>query len=130
MLKIHTLNNQICAHRDNAGHATEIPPNARLLFCNGQVGAMQDGTVPDEVSAQVGIIFERISAILSAANMGFQDIVKFTVYVTDAKWFEDFYGARPRYMGNHNPPNVLLVVGPFPRPGIEIEIEVVAAKAD
>lgn len=130
MLKVHTLNDQICAHRDNAGHATEVPPNARLLFCNGQVGAMQDGTVPDEVPTQVGIIFERISAILSRADMGFQDIVKLTVYVTDTKWFDDFYDARPRFLGDHNPPTVLLVVGPFPRPGVQIEIEAVAAKAD
>ena len=33
-------------------------------------------------------------------------------------------------MGDHNPPTVLLVVGPFPRPGVQIEIEVVAAKVD
>ena len=130
MLTIHNLKDRICGHRDDAGHATEVPAGARLLFCNGQVGARQDSTVPDDVAEQVEVIFERIAAILAAGRMVFRDIAKVTVYVTDAKFFDDFYRARSRYMGDHNPPTVLLVVGPFPRPGVQIEIEVVAAKVD
>jgi enamine deaminase RidA (YjgF/YER057c/UK114 family) len=130
MLKIHNLKDRICGHRDNGGHATEIPAGARLLFCNGQVGSLQDGTVPDDVSEQVDIIFDRIAHILEAGRMGFGDIAKVSVYVTDAKYFDDYYEARPRYMGDHNPPTVLLVVGPFPRPGVQMEVEVLAAKVD
>lgn len=130
MLTIHNLKDRICGHRDDAGHAAEVPAGARLLFCNGQVGARQDATVPDDVAEQVEIIFERIAAILAAGRMVFRDIAKVAVYVTDEKFFDDFYRARPRYMGDHNPPTVLLVVGPFPRPGVQIEIEVVAAKVD
>ena len=48
MLTAHTLNDRICAHSHDAAHAMEVPPNARLLFCNGQVGARKDGTVPDD----------------------------------------------------------------------------------
>jgi hypothetical protein len=32
-------------------------------------------------------------------------------------------------MGDHNPPATLLVVKGFPRPGVEVEVETVAAKA-
>ena len=45
MLTVHTLNDRICAHSNNAAHGLEIPANARILFCNGQVGARLDGTV-------------------------------------------------------------------------------------
>ena len=130
MLKVHNLADQICGHRDNGGHATEVPAGARLLFCNGQVGARPDASVPEDTSEQIEVIFERISVILKNADMDFTDIVKLTVYVTDKAIFEDFYQLRSRYMGDHNPPVVLLVVGPFPRPGVEVEIEVVAAKVD
>lgn len=130
MLKIHNLADRICGHRDNGGHAMEVPAGARLLFCNGQVGALPDASVPDDTGEQVEVIFDRIGVILEAANMDFQDIVKLTVYVTDSAIFEDFYRLRGRYMGEHHPPVVLLVVGPFPRPGIEVEIEAVAAKVD
>lgn len=130
MLKVHNLADKICAHRDNGGHATEVPAGARLLFCNGQVGARPDASVPEDAGEQIEVIFDRIGVILEAANMGFQDIAKLTVYVTDKAIFEEFYRLRGRYMGDHNPPVVLLVVGPFPRPGVEVEIEVVAAKVD
>lgn len=130
MLTAHTLNDRICAHSKNAAHAMEVPPNARILFCNGQVGARLDGTVPKDPPEQIEVIFERIRIILAASNMTFEDVVKFTVYVTDKSILDDYFSIRGRIMGAHNPPATLLVVKPFPRPGVEVEIETIAAKAD
>ena len=129
MLTAHTLNDRICAHSTNAAHAIEVPPNARMLFCNGQVGARLDGTVPEDPLEQIEVIFERIRIILAASNMTFEDVVKFTVYVTDKSILDDYFGIRGRIMGDHNPPATLLVVNKFPRPGVEVEIETIAAKA-
>jgi 2-iminobutanoate/2-iminopropanoate deaminase len=130
MLTVHTLNDRICAHSSNAAHGTEVPANARILFCNGQVGARLDGTVPDDPPEQIEVIFERIRAILAASNMTFEDVVKFTVYVTDKSILDDYFRVRGRTMGDHNPPATLLVVNKFPRSGVEVEIETIAAKAD
>jgi 2-iminobutanoate/2-iminopropanoate deaminase len=130
MLTVHTLNDRICAHSNNAAHGTEVPANARILFCNGQVGARLDGTVPDDPPEQIEVIFERIRAILAASNMTFEDVVKFTVYVTDKSILDDYFRVRGRFMGDHNPPATLLVVNKFPRSGVEVEIETIAAKAD
>jgi enamine deaminase RidA (YjgF/YER057c/UK114 family) len=130
MLTVHTLNDRICAHSRNAAHGTEVPPNARILFCNGQVGARQDGTVPKDSLEQIEVIFERIRVILAASNMRFEDVVKFTVYVTDKSILDDYFRISGRIMGDHNPPATLLVVKEFPRPGVEVEIEAIAAKAD
>ncbi len=129
MLTTHTLNDRICAHSNNAAHATEVPPNARILFCNGQVGARLDGTVPHDPPEQIEVIFERIRIILAASNMTFEDVVKFTVYVTDKSILDDYFRIRGRIMGEHNPPATLLVVKEFPRSGVEVEIEAIAAKA-
>lgn len=130
MLKAHVLNDRICAHSTNAAHGMEVPANARLLFCNGQVGARLDGTVPADSSEQIEVIFERIGTILAASGMTFADIVKFTVYVTDKSILDGYFRIRARVMGDHNPPATLLVVRQFPRPGVEVEIEAIAAKAD
>jgi len=128
VVTLHTLNDRICAHSGNAAHATEIPANARLLFCNGQVGARLDGSVPHDPREQIEVIFDRIGTILAASNMTFDDVVKFTVYVTDKSILADYFRLRRQFMGDHNPPATLLVVQPFPHPGVEIEIEVIAAK--
>jgi enamine deaminase RidA (YjgF/YER057c/UK114 family) len=130
MLTVHTLNDRICAHSNNAAHGTEIPANARILFCNGQVGARLDGTVPGNPLEQIEVIFERIRTILAASRMTFEDVVKFTVYVTDKSILDDYFRVRGRIMGDHNPPATLLVVEAFPRPGVEVEIEAIAAKVD
>ena len=129
MLTAHTLNDRIRAHTNNAAHGMEVPPNARLLFCNGQVGARLDGTVPADPAGQIEVIFDRIRTILAAANMTFGNVVKFTVYVTDKSILDDYFRISARIMGDHRPPATLLVVNKFPRPGVEVEIETVAAKA-
>jgi 2-iminobutanoate/2-iminopropanoate deaminase len=128
MLTTHTLNDRICAHSNNAAHGTEVPPNARILFCNGQVGARLDGTVPEAPLEQLEVIFERIRIILAVSNMTFENVVKFTVYVTDKSILNDYLRIRERIMGNHNPPATLLIVKNFPRQGVEVEIETIAAK--
>ena len=130
MLTVHTLNDRIGAHSHNAAHGTEIPPNARILFCNGQVGARLDGSVPEKPLEQIEVIFERIRIILAASNMTFKDVAKFTVYVTDKSILDDYFCIRGRIMGDHYPPAMLLVVKKFPRSGVEVEIETIAAKAD
>src|SRR5262245_47383212 len=63
MLTAHVLNDRIRAH------AMEIPPNARLLFCNGQVGTRLDGTVRASPREQVEVIVERIGIIVAAVRM-------------------------------------------------------------
>jgi len=129
MLTVHTLNDQICAHSHDAAHGVEIPPNARLLFCNGQVGARLDGTVPDDPKEQLEVVFARIGKILAASDMALKDVVKLTVYVTDKSILDAYFQVRAQVMGEHNPPATLLIVHAFPRPGVEVEIEAIAASA-
>lgn len=130
MLKIHTLDNQICAHADNAAHGVEIPPGARLLFTNGQVGARPDGSVPESRVEQLEVIFERLQVVLAAAGMDFSDVVKLTIYMTGKEIMDDYLRVRARHMKDHNPAATILVVGAFPRPGVEVEIEAIAARIE
>ena len=129
MLTAYALDDRICAHSNNAAHAMEVPPNARILFCNGQVGARPDGSVPEDPLEQIEVIFERIGIILAASRMTFEDVVKFTVYVTDKSILDDYFRVHRRVMADHNPPATLLIVNKFPRPGVVVEIETIAAKA-
>jgi enamine deaminase RidA (YjgF/YER057c/UK114 family) len=72
----------------------------------------------------------RCAMAVLASNMTFEDVVKFTVYVTDKSILDDYFCIRGRIMGDHNPPATLLVVKKFPRSSVEVEIETIAAKAD
>ena len=85
MAMFHVLNDQICAHANNAAHGSKISANARLLFSNGQFGSRLDGSIPGSPAEQVEVIFERLRIILEAASMTFDDVIKFSVFLTNAR---------------------------------------------
>ena len=129
MLKVHVLD-QLHHHRSNVAHGVEVPAGARLLFTNGQVGTKPDGSTPEATAEQVEVIFDRLKAVLKAADMTLNDIVCFDFYVTDRADIDPFAEVRDRIMGDHKPGATLLVVNGLARPELKIEIEVVAAKVD
>ena len=129
MLKVHVLD-QLHHHRSNVAHGVEVPAGARLLFTNGQVGTKPDGSTPEATAEQVEVIFDRLKAVLKAADMTLNDIVRFDVYVTDRADIDPFAEVRDRIMGDHKPGATHLVVNGLARPELKIEIEAVAAKVD
>ena len=129
MLKVHVLD-QLHHHRSNVAHGVEVPAGARLLFTNGQVGTKPDGSTPEATAEQVEVIFDRLKAVLKAADMTLNDIVCFDFYVTDRADIDPFAEVRDRIMGDHKPGATLLVVNGLARPELKIEIGAVAAKVD
>lgn len=129
MLKLHVLDG-LYRHTSNVAHGVEIPAGARLLFTNGQVGTRPDGTTPPTVAEQTEVVFQRLEAVLKAAHMGFQDVVRFDVYFTDRADIRTFAEIRDRVMGRHKPGATFIVVAGLARPELRIEIAAVAAKAD
>jgi len=129
MLKVHVLDT-IYLHSRNAAHAVEVPPGARLLFTNGQTGTRPDGVTPISAGEQAAVVFERLQAILQAADMTFQDIVRLNAYLTDEADIQTFLDVRDRMLGDHNPAATFFIVKALVRPELKIEIEAVAAKAD
>ena len=100
MLKVHVLD-QLHHHRSNVAHGVEVPAGARLLFTNGQVGTKPDGSTPEATAEQVEVIFDRLKAVLKAADMTLNDIVRFDVYVTDRADIDPFAEVRDRIIGDH-----------------------------
>jgi enamine deaminase RidA (YjgF/YER057c/UK114 family) len=107
-----------------------VPPGARLLFTNGQTGTRPDGVTPISAGEQAAVVFERLQAILQAADMTFQDIVRLNAYLTDEADIQTFLDMRDRMLGDHNPAATFFIVKALVRPELKIEIEAVAAKAD
>ena len=128
-LKLHVLD-ELYRHSSNVAHGVEVPPGARLLFTNGQVGTRPDGTTPESTAEQAEVVFSRVEAVLAAARMALSDIVRLTVFLTDPTEVSTFVKARDRVMGDHKPGAIILVVKGLARPELKIEIEVIAAKVD
>ena len=129
MLKVHVID-ELYPHFSNVAHGVEVPPGARLLFTNGQVGTKPDGTTPEATADQLEVIFGRLKAVLGAADMTLGDVVRFDVYLTDRTQVKTFVDVRDRFLGDHKPGATLLVVKGLARPELKIEVEAVAAKVD
>ena len=72
MLKVHVLG-ELYRHSSNVAHGVEVPPGARLLFTNGQVGTRPDGTTPETTAEQAKVVFDRVEAVLAAASTALSD---------------------------------------------------------
>jgi enamine deaminase RidA (YjgF/YER057c/UK114 family) len=109
--------------------AVETPRGARWLFTAGTPGLAIAGTLPDGIAAQADLAWQHIMSLLARADMGVDDIVKVTQYLVHESDIADYARIRSRYLQDARPASMLLVVPALVRPGILVEIEIVAARA-
>jgi len=111
-------------------HTVKVPGNSEWLVISGQVGRDRDGNIPAGVREQSELAFRNVLACLEAAGMSKADIVKFTVYLTDARFVGDYRLARSAVIGDDVlPASTLLIVAGLAAPEFLVEIEAWAAKA-
>ena len=108
-------------------HAVEVPANARRLYISGQLGMMPDGTLAEGFEAQAEWAWKNLLAILTAADMGVEHIVKYTTFLINADDIAANRSIRDRFLDGNQPASTLLVVSRLASPDFLIEIEVVAA---
>jgi len=98
-----------------------------FLFCSGQIpldpvsGSMQG----EGIAEQTERVLENISGVLESAGLGFRDVVKTTIFLTDLADFavvNEIYGRR---FPEDPPARSTVEVKGLPR-GAKVEIEVVA----
>lgn len=98
-----------------------------MLFFSGQIplDPVTGEMVGKEIAAQTERVMENIAALLAAAGLGFGDVVKSTIYLTDLANFaivNDIYGRR---FPADPPARSTVEVKGLPRGG-GVEIEVIA----
>ena len=110
-------------------HGVEVAAGARWLHISGQVGITPEGEVPADLEAQTEQAWRNVLAVLAAADMGPQDLVKVTGYVTRKEAVPLFRQVRDRLLDGAEPASTLVGVGGLAHPDWVVEIEAVAAKA-
>jgi enamine deaminase RidA (YjgF/YER057c/UK114 family) len=114
-------------------HGFMTQPHGRMLYIAGQlaVGVAQELVGEGDFDAQMRQVFDNFGAVLEAAGLTFDHVVKFTTYLIDPTHIEHFYAVReslfPVLFGRRAyPPNTLLVVQRLVRPEFMIEVEGIA----
>ena len=107
----------------------EIAPDARWLYISGQIAVRPDGTAIEGTEAQMEDVWEKILRVLESAGMGYQNLVKISVFLTREEDILTFREVRDRVLGGVKPAATLLIVKGLARPDFLVEIEAVAAAA-
>jgi enamine deaminase RidA (YjgF/YER057c/UK114 family) len=107
----------------------EVPQGARLFYVSGQVGVDSKGKLQAGIEKQVDQVWKNIREVLKGGGMGFRDVVKVNVFLTDSRFIVPYRTIRDRYFPNEPyPASTLLIVQGLADPGMLVEVEVVAAK--
>ncbi|MBX6388610.1 MAG: RidA family protein [Frankia sp.] len=108
----------------------------RTLHVAGQLSVGTDGASVGEgdFDAQFRQVFANFGAVLAAAGLTFDDVVKFTTYLVAPEHIDDFYRVRAEvfptlFTTTDYPPNTLLTIRRLVRPEFLIEVEGVAVSA-
>lgn len=98
-----------------------------LLFCAGQIpvdpatGALVEG----DIRTQTEQVLKSIGAILEDQGLGFEHVVKSTVFLTDLNDFAAMNEVYARYFTCEHPARSTVQVAALPK-GARVEIEVIA----
>lgn len=122
------LNIGVAAQIGTYSDAVEVPPGARWLITAGTPGLAMDGTLPNGIAAQAELAWQHIVALLDRANMNIADIVKITQYLLHESDISEYARVRSRYLQDARPASMLSIVPALVKPGILVEIEIIAAR--
>lgn len=101
-----------------------------LLFTSGQIPLDTSGQmVQGGVVEQTHQVFRNLRAVLAEAGVGFDAVIKATVFIKDMNQFAQINEIYASYFGDHKPARSTVEVARLPKDAL-VEIELIAALAD
>jgi 2-iminobutanoate/2-iminopropanoate deaminase len=99
-----------------------------LLFVSGQIAIdpASNQLVSGDIEAQTEQVMKNLLAVLKAAKMGADNVVKTTVFLADLADFSRMNEVYARFLGAAPPARSTIQAAGLPR-GVKVEIDVIAA---
>jgi 2-iminobutanoate/2-iminopropanoate deaminase len=99
-----------------------------FLFCSGQIGLdPATGELADGIEAQTERVLRNVAAVLAADGLGWEDVVKTTIFLADIGDFATVNATYARQQADPPPARSTFAVGALPK-GALIEIEAIARR--
>jgi 2-iminobutanoate/2-iminopropanoate deaminase len=99
-----------------------------MVFCSGQLGIEPvSGELVEGVEAQADRALRNLQSVLDAAGLGFDDVVKTTIFLTDIGDFAAVNAVYARFMPDPPPARSTVQVAALPKGGL-VEIEAIARR--
>ncbi len=99
-----------------------------MVFCSGQLGLEPvSGELVDGVEAQAERALRNLQSVLDAAGLGFDDVVKTTIFLADIGDFAAVNAVYARFMPDPPPARSTVQVAALPKGGL-VEIDAIARR--
>jgi len=103
-----------------------IRAEGRLVFFSGQIPLTPTGElIGGTVKEQTAQVMKNIDALLKAAGLGPQNVVKTTIFLSSMDYFADMNEVYGAYFGSNFPARSTVAAAGLPR-GVDVEIETIA----
>lgn len=119
---------------DNApapiGPYSQAVASGNFVFVSGQipVNPFTGEIISSDIKAETNQVMENIGAILSAAGIGFDNIIKTSIFLTDMQSFAQVNEAYGTYFKDKFPARETVQVAALPK-NVNVEISVIAVKS-
>jgi len=121
--------NPASVHAPSSGYSMglELGQHRRLLFVSGQVPEKPDGSVPDGFEAQCEQAWRNIIAVLTAAGLGVEHLIKITTFLTDRNQVVANRAVRRKMLQGNEPASTVMIAETVDGKWL-LEIEAIAAE--
>jgi 2-iminobutanoate/2-iminopropanoate deaminase len=123
---VHNPTDGVYPPSDDYVHALEVADARRLIFVAGTMGLDPAGAPRATLEAQLELVWRNIRAILAAAGMSADNIVRVTSYLRDAAYAEANGAARLAALDGRVVPTTAIVAQTLSEAWL-VEVEVIAA---
>lgn len=98
-----------------------------FLFCSGQISINPETNevFTGDIKTQTQMVLKNIEGVLAAANFGFENIIKTTIFLTDMNDFAVVNEIYASVFKAEPPARSTVAVAALPK-GVNVEIEVIA----
>lgn len=109
------------------GPYSQAVESGGFLFCSGQIAIdpKTDSVLKGSVAEQAKLVMENIRGVLEEAKLGFDSIVKTTIFLTDMGDFQAVNEVYAQYFKTEPPARSTIQVAGLPK-GVNVEVEVIA----
>lgn len=99
------------------------------LYCSGQIALEPESgsMVTDDIVAETERVLDNLGAVLKAASMNYENVVRCTVHLTDVNDYAQVNEVYARYFNEAKPARQAVQVAALPR-GARLEISCVAVR--
>lgn len=110
------------------GTYSQAVEHGQVLYVSGQIPLVPEtmALISDEIVDQINQVFENLSAILEAGGSSLNNVIKFTVYLTDLSDFPQINEIMAQRLSEPYPARVAVEVSALPR-GAQVEIDAIAS---